>query len=73
MRGFLDTGSNATFISLIPEKEGADCLLDFRPISLVGSTYKKQWETPSIISIKGDSSFHHFDRARAFFVWKIDY
>lgn len=39
-RGFLDKGSNATYISLIPKKEGAEHMLNFRPISLVGSTYK---------------------------------
>lgn len=37
---FLDKGSNASFIALIPKKEGADQLLEFRPVSLVGSTYK---------------------------------
>jgi hypothetical protein len=31
---------NATFVSLIPKKHGADQLKDFRPISLVGGTYK---------------------------------
>lgn len=39
-RGFLDKGSNAIFISLIPKKTGGDRLIDFRPISLIGSTYK---------------------------------
>lgn len=37
---FLDKGSNATYIALIPNREGVDQLSDFRPISLVGSTYK---------------------------------
>lgn len=37
---FLDYGSNATYISLIPKKERADQICDFRPISLVGSVYK---------------------------------
>lgn len=37
---FLDKGSNALFIALIPKREGADQLFEFRPISLVGSTYK---------------------------------
>lgn len=37
---FLDKGSNAMFISLIPKKEGVEEIKDFRPISLVGSTYK---------------------------------
>lgn len=37
---FLDKGSNTTFICLIPKKEGADLIKDFRPISLVGSMYE---------------------------------
>lgn len=39
-RGFLDRGNNATFISLISKKEGADNLSDFKPVSFIGSTYK---------------------------------
>ena len=31
---------NATFIALIPNKNGASNIQDFRPISLVGSVYK---------------------------------
>ena len=31
---------NATFVSLIPKKHGADEIKDFRPISLVGGMYK---------------------------------
>lgn len=37
---FLDKGSNVSFIALIPNWAGADQLSNFRPISLVGSTYK---------------------------------
>lgn len=38
--GFLDKVSNATFISLIPKREGADEITEFRPISLAGSMHK---------------------------------
>lgn len=38
-KSFLDKGSNATYISLIPKKEGAGALVKFHPISLLGSTY----------------------------------
>ena len=31
---------NATFIALVPKKNGASNIRDFRPISLVGSVYK---------------------------------
>lgn len=38
--GFLDKGSNASYVVLIPKKEGANHLSEFRPVSLVGSTCK---------------------------------
>ena len=43
-KDFFDTGKfvkslNSTFIVMIPKKEGAEDLKDFRPISLVGSLY----------------------------------
>ena len=31
---------NATFIVMVPKKEGAEDFKDFRPISLVGTLYK---------------------------------
>lgn len=37
---FLDKGSNATFLSLIPKSAHVMRISDFRPISLVGSVYK---------------------------------
>lgn len=37
---FLNKGSNASFIALIPKREGADQLSEFCLVSLVGSTYK---------------------------------
>ena len=44
-KDFFDMGKfvkslNSTFIVMIPKKEGAEDLKDFRPISLVGSLYK---------------------------------
>lgn len=37
---FLDYGSNATFISLVPKNGGVSQIRDFRPISLMESVYK---------------------------------
>ncbi|KAL4190680.1 hypothetical protein AMTRI_Chr07g25950 [Amborella trichopoda] len=39
-RGILNKAINATFIALVPKKEGAKELKDFRPISLLNSSYK---------------------------------
>ncbi|XP_011620603.1 uncharacterized protein LOC105420077 [Amborella trichopoda] len=39
-RGILYKAMNVTFIALVPKKEGAEELKDFRPISLINSTYK---------------------------------
>ena len=36
----LEKSLNANFIALIPKKNGASNIRDFRPISLVGSVYK---------------------------------
>lgn len=38
-RCLLDRVSDISYIALIP-KEGVECISDFRPVSLVGSTYK---------------------------------
>ncbi|GKB58295.1 RNA-directed DNA polymerase, eukaryota [Tanacetum coccineum] len=38
--GFLPKGCNASFIALIPNVLDAKFVLDFRPISLIGSVYK---------------------------------
>lgn len=38
--GKLVKGSNPSFIVLIPKKDGASSLEDYRPISLIGCTYK---------------------------------
>ena len=39
-RGKLSEGIGASFIALIPKKEGEIGIKDFRPISLIGSLYK---------------------------------
>lgn len=39
-RGLLLKNLGASFIALIPKKNGADKIQDFRPISLLGSVYK---------------------------------
>lgn len=38
--GRLVCGINPSFIALIPKKEDASCLSDYRPISLIGCAYK---------------------------------
>ena len=40
LHGTFSRSLNSTFLVLIPKKEGAEDLKDFRPISLVGSVYK---------------------------------
>lgn len=58
-KGKLPNNLGASFIALILKMAGADCLKDFRPISLIGSIYKSlakvltgrlQKVIPSIIS-----------------------
>ena len=39
-RGKLSKGIGASFIALIPKKEGEIGIKDFRPISLIGGVYK---------------------------------
>lgn len=39
-RGVMNKGVNAMFLVLIPKKEGAVEISNYRPISLVGSLYK---------------------------------
>ena len=39
-RGRFVKSLNATFLTLIPKKRGAEDLKDFSPISLMGSLYK---------------------------------
>lgn len=39
-RGKLSKSIGASFIALIPKKNGVDHLKDFRPITLIGSIYK---------------------------------
>ena len=39
-RGRFVKSLNATFLTLVPKKGGAEDLKDFKPISLVGSLYK---------------------------------
>ena len=40
LHGTFQRSLNSTFLLLIPKKEGAEDLRDFRPISLVESVYK---------------------------------
>lgn len=39
-RGKLPKNVGASFIALIPKVNGAKCVRNFRPISLIGSIYK---------------------------------
>lgn len=38
--GHFEKSLNASFITLIPKKKGAEDIRDFRPISLIGGLYK---------------------------------
>ena len=40
LHGMFQRSLNSTFLVLLPKKEGAKDLKDFRPISLVGGLYK---------------------------------
>ena len=40
MNGKFEKSLNVTFIALVPKKNGASNIRDFRPISLLGSVYK---------------------------------
>lgn len=64
-RGFIDKSSNASFIVLILKKNGVDQVSEFRPINLIGSTYKilekclalHLKEVPSIVISKEQGAF----------------
>lgn len=67
LRGKLSKSLGASFIALVPKKSGADIISDFRPIGLIGSTYKilaimlagrllKNF--PSVLSPSQDVSVH---------------
>lgn len=71
-KGKLLNNLDASFIALILKMAGADCLKDFRPISLIGSIYKilakvltgrLQKVIPSIIYLI----------LRSFFAWKANF
>ena len=49
---------NATFIALIPKKNDASYIRDFRPISLVGSVYKI---LAKVLAIRYESGFRSVD------------
>ena len=40
LHSMFEKSLNATFLALVPKKNGASNIRDFRPISLVGSVYK---------------------------------
>ncbi|XP_019241943.1 PREDICTED: uncharacterized protein LOC109221978 [Nicotiana attenuata] len=40
VNGVFERSISASFITIVPKKEGAFCIRDYRPISLVGSIYK---------------------------------
>ena len=46
-RGKLSKGIGASFIALIPKKEGEIGIKDFRPMNLIGSVYKLLAKVPA--------------------------
>ncbi|RVW72642.1 hypothetical protein CK203_050637 [Vitis vinifera] len=55
LHGTFQRSLNSTFLVLIPKKEGAENLRDFRPISLVGSVYKLLVKILNVVLIASEA------------------